>query len=524
MNSIINKIKYEKTFFLLAPLLLLFLYISFIDVKYSVAADATGKWQQTRDVISKPLFDFSCSYQYNFDPMYKYIPGPSYFYFIDQGKCSHMYSYAFAYLLSPFLYFFSDYGIYFLNYLSWIIYIFSLANLAKLAILNNENAYLYGGLFAIFVSPAIIYSIGFTEVTISFALGAYSLYVVYASLKNDSEKWNYAKLFLSGLILGLIFSMRTESIIYTASLCFATFVYSISTNRGLPFLLKLFIPLTLGIIIGLGSVGVSHQILFGNVTGFRGVNAMKVMKEGFSIQNQLEIIRIQLFGGNRGLFTSIPLVLISFLYFRPSIRNKFKQDGLFFILIALMTTLLIVGTTPWGDFADWTPRYLALGFAPFFISVLQISLSDEASLLKKKIYKVIFVLLIIYSVLFNLTGVILTVKITNLVKTVNLAIEKFNADSIVVDTLIPYIYISQHNADKPIFSLNLSETDSVEKGKEKLQELVQLLSTNKQDRKILIIQIEGVSRFLFKGDEVENWNQKESFTLMKKIKFLLIEK
>jgi hypothetical protein len=517
--SLKNLFQYQKTIFFLLPFLIIFFYLASIDIKYSVAGDGTGKWQQTKDII--PLFDFSCSYNYKFDRQFKYIPGANYFYFFEKEKCSHMYSYPFAYLYAPFLYLFSDYGIYIFNYFSWLLFIFSFANICKLAVTENKNSYFYGGLFSIFIAPSI-YAIGLTEVTVTISLGLYALRFIYASLR-DLENKNAMRLIFSGLILGLIFGLRTESIIYSFSICISSLFYFILNKEKINTFFSFAIPLGIGLLVGLGFITISHYLLFGNILGFRGMNAANLIKDGFNFRNQLEIVRLQLFAGNRGLFTSMPIILFSSFYFFKK-KKTLTADGVFFILIATLSTLIIVLTTPWGDFADWTPRYLALAFAPFLISVLQISLSNESELLKNKLAKWILIILLSYSLLFNFVGFLLSSKITNMLKNINLKIESVAADTIVIDTQIPYIYITQSNFNKPIFSLRLDESDTIETGKKKFIELVSILDQENNSRRILVIQAEGISKFSFIGDEIQNWKSIESSSIMKKVKFLVIEK
>ncbi len=517
-----NLFKYQKSIFILLPLLIIALYLASIDVRYSVAGDATGKWQQTKDIIDKPIFDFSCTYNYKFDPQFKYIPGANYFYFLEKSKCSHMYSYPFAYMYAPFLYLFSDYGIYIFNYLSWVLFIFSFANIAKLAVTENSKSYFYGGLFAIFIAPSI-YAIGLTEVTITISLGLYALLLIYSSLRNLENK-NSMRLFFSGLILGLIFGFRTESIIYSFSICIASLFYFILKREKIRTVFSFAIPLGVGLLLGLGFITISHYFLFGNIVGFRGMTAANLIKDGFNFRNQLEIVRLQLFAGNRGLFTSMPIILFSSFYFFTRKKKTITADGVFFILIASLSALIIVLTTPWGDFADWTPRYLALAFAPFLFSVLQISLSNESKLLKNKWAKWIFIILLTYSIFFNLAGLVISSKITNMLKKINLKIESIAADTIILDTQIPYIYITQSNFNKPIFSLRLNETDTIETGTKKFIELVSMLEKENKSRRILVIQAEGISKFSFIGDEIENWKSTESTSILKKVKFLVIEK
>ena len=463
-------------------------YLKGVEVEYALFGDMMGKWVQVLDVLHKPVGDFSCFYKESFDPAYKYIPGPGYFYAIQGDKCLYFYPYTYAYAVAPFVKISLHYGFYLFNFIFSLLYVFCVILLTRIALPEKQYAALPAGLAAFLILPTGVYSFDFSEMSISIFFAAASLLFGAIVLKinvNTAKTGQVERkisanrislyLFLSGLAGGILFSFRSEGAVFSAFLIAAVFLdpfIYLDSSTGQQERDKKFLPtigarikfslvtswaIIPGFLAGLGISFLFHWFFFDNILGIRGAFAADLAK-GISLNEQLKVAYTLLFGGSLGLFTSLPFILLGLFLFVPGIGKPEARTAIFFSVIALGTTLATLAVAPFDGGYSWSPRYLAFALPAFLILTLLVIYSDH-KLFQNIITKVLLAILLLYSLNFTHRGMKVIQQASRQNKTQNLLIDKLahDTDVIVLDHWYLYGMLSKTNLKKRVFQAHSPE-------------------------------------------------------------------
>lgn len=498
--------RYAVVFLLLA--VFYFAYLTGVRNEASVFGDGAGKWVQIQGLIAQDFQTLQCDHDSEFDPDFRWLAGPWYFYHVTDGDCFYGYQYPYAIAVAPFVKFFPDYGYYLLNFLFLVLFVFFTMRIAGYVCIETpEAAEFLMGLTAFLVIPSPTFAYDLSEVIMALAMVTGGLWftlrgagfrgqAIRASDKAMSDSGdsglviNTRLLIAGGFLTALVFALRTETAMYLATTCgalamVAAFAGQNSTDAPVSFLSKPFLNQTLlnktvwarairlvgpyagGALIGIGCVVAFHLLAFGNLAGNRGSTHAALVFFDFDFARQFDIARILLFGGSLGLFSSLPSIALAGLWlFFSGVRKATGRAGTFLILASLPYICLVLITAPNDAGYSWSPRYLAFVFVPLYLVILMTILRWPAF---RRWYTIApIVLLFMYGVHFTHTGM----KILQRTSKQNLqyaqAIQTLSVDVLVID--IPpaigflseeilnqkRIYMAQEPADADALMLRLA--------------------------------------------------------------------
>lgn len=499
--------------FIVAILYFLF-YLSGFKAKYAIYGDMTGKWIQVIDILEKPLGDFSCNYKEDFDSNFQFIPGNQYFYEIDKGKCNYMYPYPYAYLVAPFVSLHKEYGFILLNLLLFGLFIFfSMASMRNL-FPNNNLAVVLAGFSSFFIFPTGIYVLDFSEMTVSITLGMFGFYLISPYFSQSPPNIRWIRVFLGGFIPGFIVGFRTEVILYLMGLVLAIFILGIfenglKENQQFSFeklwkAMKLPFVLGLGVLLSTGIVFLLHQFFFEHFLGIRGRMLSKWIMSEYNIVFKLKVIRTLLFGGSLGLYSSMPIIFLSYLILLHKVRNCIGRTEFFLFLFANISSFFIIFTSPGHGGYSWSPRYLALCI-PFFLFLIILIFLKSPILYDKFWKKIILGIFILYSLGFTHTGMKIAKNAPKQIKIYNDYVQSTDADAIILSDTFLYGMLGKDLLNKKIYNVGVQRSIRVG-GREyiigqnqiprepaaklqikKMRKLIAILQNQKNVRKILLI-------------------------------------
>ncbi|MCB1191911.1 MAG: hypothetical protein KDK90_15810 [Leptospiraceae bacterium] len=500
--------------FIVATLYFAF-YLFGFKAKYGIYGDMVGKWIQVVDILQKPVGDFSCNYKEDFDPNFQFIPGNQYFYEINKGECNYMYPYPYAYLVAPFVFIAKDYGFIVLNLILIGLYIlFTMLSFQNLLPSSKNISGLIAGLTSFLIIPTGIYVLDFSEMTVSVTLGMVGFFLLSPYFSEVSPKIQWLRVFLAGFIPGIVVAFRTEAILYLMGLVLAIFILGLWEN-GFAFKgkksswqvylsIKFPFVLGLGVLLSVGIVFLLHQIFFGHILGIRGRMLSNWILSEYDIQFKIKVVWKLLFGGTLGLYSSMPIILLSYLYLFPKVRAKAGRTGLFLFLFANLSSYLIVFTSPGHGGYSWSPRYIALCIPFFLFLILLIGLKD-LSLTNKIWKKAILGIVILYSLVFTHTGMKIAKQAPKQIKLYNDIVRSANPDVIILSDTFLYSMLGKDLLGKKIYNVGAQKSIQVD-GKEyvigqnqipreptaklqleKIKALVEVLKKQNNVKKILLI-------------------------------------
>lgn len=392
----------------LVAIIIAFFYIAFyirgIQLKYSMVGDMVGRWVQVFDLLNKPLFDYSCNYNQSFDPMMEYYPAPEHFFFLKNGQCIHAYPYPYAFLAAPFVKWLPNYGFYLLNSIFWLGYIVCYIYLTRLFYNRKNPAALLAGLSAFMVLPTGIYFFDYSEVILTMFLSAISLILVFVFLEKR-PKSNHL-LIIAGIISGFAMVLRPENVILFACLVIALFIDRMISEKPEQGIIRYLFSgphfmAGLGLLLGFGLSSLYHQLSFDSFLPARIGNPKSIPDA--TLTNKLNTIKSLLIGGNKGLFSSLPFTLLSFLYFLPAVRKQLGQRGRILALTYFLTAAIIIIITPGDGGYSWSPRYLSVVLFPAAFLIFSI-FNAYTNQLQKKPIRILLGLLLLYSLSFTHAG------------------------------------------------------------------------------------------------------------------------
>lgn len=381
-----------------------FWYISGVVPEHALFGDMIGKWMQVQDFLNKPWGDFSCFYREQFDSGFEFLPGPAYYYSITKSGCLYYYPYPFAMAVAPFVRLSPLYGFFIFNLIFWVLYTLSLIQLSRNVFPDRPTARVWGGLASFLILPTGVYAFDFSAMSIAIALACVTIALASGTLNNDRRPGFY---FLAGFSGGLIFAFRSEGVFFIAFVTGAFFIDRFIAQtpptfdtffRRIKVAFRETLPLILGTIFALLIVFLYHYLLFGNILGIRGASATGLL-QNFKWSLQMGIAYRLLFGGSIGLFSSLPLFLVGSLVFLPTIFRRARRRIIFFILIAVGTTIISIFTAPFDGGYSWSPRYLAFTLPAYLMLVFLVIFSDHP-LIRKRSTRIILFLIITYSLYF----------------------------------------------------------------------------------------------------------------------------
>ncbi|MEQ9365808.1 MAG: hypothetical protein RIF32_16310 [Leptospirales bacterium] len=391
-----------------------FVYLAGVELRASVFADGAGRWLQIQGLIAQNFSTFACHYDTAFDPEFRWLPGPWYFYYMVDGVCFYFYQYPYAMLAAPFVYWSPDYGYFVLNFIFLTLYIFATMRTAR-EIFARPAAELATGLIAFLVIPSPTFAYDLSEVMLFLAMLAAGLWFVVrgsgsgqyfeeagarisgsVSTGTDFREPPAASsgaapkgtpsapraLLGGGLIIALAFALRTEAAIFLAAVAGALSLVhlaygpkrsydSFATRMRAAIAAPL--PFILGAAAGLLLVVAFHYAVFGNIAGNRGTAHVDQVLAEFSVAGQLEIARLLLFGGSLGLFSALPSIALAGLWLVfPGARRAAGPAGAFFIFLSVAYILAVLIVAPNDGGYSWSPRYLACVFAPLYLCIFAI--------------------------------------------------------------------------------------------------------------------------------------------------------
>ncbi len=337
-----------------------------IPADTSVFADGMGKWLQIRGLLVRG--DFKCVYHEDFDPDFRFIPGPWYFYAIKDGACTYGYQAAYALLAAPFFRIHPA-GFLFLHLLLYLGYIAGFMAAAEKLLPGRAWVPWGAGLSAGWIIPSLVFGMDLAEVLLSLTMGVGALALIssredfkFEGIRNLLSKENLqirAKPVFAGVILGLVLSLRTESLIHALVWIAALFFFQ----------RKNVISFTGGYALGAGIVVAFHLWFFGNAMGNRG-SSHAALAAGLDWKAHLDIAKILLLGGPLGLLTSLPVILLGALAFLPWTRREHGVLCAFLAVISILPTIGVLATAPSDGGYSWGPRFLSLTFAPYLMLVV----------------------------------------------------------------------------------------------------------------------------------------------------------
>lgn len=435
-----------------------------LQLDAAIYGDMVGKLLQVEDLLVRDFGDFSCRYQHDFDPQFRYLPGPDYFYVVHDGECKYLYPYAYAFAVAPFVLLAGDGGHILLNLICLWLAAMAMFPLGATILPEFRWGDLALGLSAILIIPNGIYLLDFSEMSLAMAVWSWSTaFIATALWRPLSPARNALYLIAAGILAGLAFSLRTESAIVAASTIAAIAVDGICRDwRNESGSVRVWIlrartaavaalPAAVGYSFGVAIVAIAHLLLFGNALGFRGAYIADMARAGFSIENQLFVAGQLLFGGSLGLFSSLPFVLLSYLFFLPAVRRRVLRPGLFFALAANLSVLAIAATSPVDGGYSWSPRYLALTL-PAFLALVALVLYGAGQSLTRPIFWIPGALLLIYSLVFPHIGMKVAIQATRQTSLYAAQIDQINPGAIVVRSPFLFTVLGRRHYNRPIFS------------------------------------------------------------------------
>ncbi|HMZ37456.1 MAG TPA: hypothetical protein PLD60_12510, partial [Leptospiraceae bacterium] len=337
-----------------------------MPVETSVFADGIGKWLQIRGLLTRG--DFECAYQESVDPDFQFIPGPWYFYTIQNGKCSYGYQAAYALLAAPFFKI-HPLGFLFLHFFLYLAMILGFMLCAHRLLPERSWAPWWAGIIAAWIIPTVVFAMDLSEVILSLAMGAWALALLCKRESFQSIEWKLPSfsefkyfnsvIFASGIVLGLILSLRTESLIH--GICWAFGLLLVQR--------KSFVSFASGYAVAILAVMGFHLWFFGNLMGNRG-SSHAAVTAGLTASTHIGIARTLLLGGPLGLITSLPAIFLGLFAFSRHARKIHGPQILFMAVISILPTLGVLITAPSDGGYSWGPRFLSLTFAPYFLLVL----------------------------------------------------------------------------------------------------------------------------------------------------------
>lgn len=392
-------------------------YARRLVIEHAIFGDMVGKWMQVKRLLAKPG-DLSCFYNEVFDPTFRFLPGPHYFYFLDKGTCKYMYPYPYAALVAPFVDLWPDWGFFILNAIAWLPMTFAFFWLGRLTVRRSRHADIYAGLASFFIFPTAVYAFDFSEMMVSLGPWTVALAMVcHALWRTKSPTARTVLLTGAGIISGLLLAMRSEALIFSALLVGAVSLESLrrqSRNLGLATriwraLQRNSMPVTVGVAAGLLVVLFVQQQLFGHPLGYRGASMLQD-RHVITLKEQLGIAWTLLGGGSLGLFSSLPLVWVAFGYCWPGVRRRMPRST-FFAFIAFGGTIAVAVGSPADGGYSWSPRYLAFALPAYCVLVLSVTFSGHR-FFRNKVIGGLLLLLCVYSVAYAHKGMKIVIRAT----------------------------------------------------------------------------------------------------------------
>ncbi len=468
-------------------------YAAQADIAASICGDMVGKLLQVEDLLAKGFGDFSCRYNADFDPEFRFLPGPEYFYWVSDGACRYMYTYAYAYVVAPFYHHLSDWGHVVLNVVCLVVMVLASFKLGSVILPDTRYADILFGLASFLILPSGIYLLDFSEMSLSLAGWYASLAMIATAIWSGvNSKGKAALLFGGGLIAGLIFAFRSESLIVAAFMLLGIAVDQTvgkkpsgwerrSLLTWLATVLRAGLPCGLGYVLGFGLVAAFHQVLFGNALGLRGAYHVELASQGFSPASQLVYFRQLLIGGHVGLFTSLPFTLLSFSVFVPFIWRQVSQKALFFVIVAFPSTILIAATSPVDGGAQWSPRYLALTL-PAYAALVGLSLAALSAHIKRPALSIPLALLCLYSLIFPHIGMEIAIRAGRQTSIYAEILDRFKDSPVVVRNPAVYAVLGRRHYNRAAYQC-LTDADC--------QTLFSRLSLEADSDEVVLVSLES---------------------------------
>ncbi|MBX7057581.1 MAG: hypothetical protein K1X75_05905 [Leptospirales bacterium] len=349
-----------------------------LSVATAIFGDGAGKWLQSRALLNGQI---ECRYDRSLDPEFKFLPGPWYYYTLRNGHCYYGYQYPYALAVALFTLLFGLPGYLFLNILCLLGYCLLLSIMAARLMPEMRFAALAAGAGGIVFIPALNFAFDLSEMTLAVTLGVASLALLLSALTPGNQappagaQWRLA---FGGLLIGLLLALRTESIAFLIAVCLALLVSrwisvasDISRREAASNIVGELLPSLAGFTLGAAAVAGFHLLYFGNILGNRG-SSHGALILAMTMSERVAVARTLLLGGNLGLFSSMPAVLLSLLWLAPPIRRDLGRPGAFLFFLVWSLTAIIPLVAPNDAGYSWGPRYLAFSFAAYLLLLILI--------------------------------------------------------------------------------------------------------------------------------------------------------
>ena len=393
----------KNTFFIYFTITLLALIVFAFSVQNLPSenlffADTIGKWMQI-DAFNQ-TGNFRCLYKESFDPSFQFIPGPWYFYSIQKGECIYGYQAIYALIASPFVRIHPT-GYFVLHFIFYLLYIFGFISATKKLLPGRKLLVWIAAASGGLVIPSLVFAMDLSEVILSLTLGIWALALI--AKEENFQPFHLSDMFqislykhidvgaiLSGICMGLLFALRTESIITSFFMAVAIFLLQ----------RKIFLSWTSGFLSAFFIVILYHLWIYGSAMGIRGASHAELTANQNFTQH-LSIASILLLGGPLGLFTSLPEIMFGLLALFPSTFNKHSSKILFYGIVSIFPAIVIVLTAPGDGGYSWGARFLALTFAPFFMLTL---IAMDHPFFKKWYGILLILIMILYGFSYTMKG------------------------------------------------------------------------------------------------------------------------
>jgi len=378
----------------------------------AIFGDMIAKWNQVHDVLHKPLGDFSCGYAESIDPEFKFMPGPEYFHAFVQGRCIHFFPFLFAYLIAPAVALSNTYGWFVFNLVLLVAYTCLCIKAARNLLPESNWAPLVAGLSSFIVLPSVYYAFDFSEMMVCLVIGAAFLILMLPD--SSGRERTSGAMVAAGMLGGLLFAFRMESIIFVSSLWLSLGIETLRRDNSVSFsgrslvvgareTIRRFSPHLLAGIATIACVALVQKFFFGSLTGPRGAYHATLVTHSI-LESHLKIALTLLFGGNLGLFSSLPVISLILLLFVRTIREPHLETCIFLIPVALIPTLLISLTAPTEGGYGWSPRFLSLTLLPYLLLVLLVLFSGHPWF-RSRLAVFCYIGILLYSANFVQTGI-----------------------------------------------------------------------------------------------------------------------
>lgn len=303
-------------------------YLPGVEMEATVFADSAGRWMQIQGLIQQNYGSLECAYDTEFDPEFRFRPGPWYFFWLQNNSCYYFYPVAYAFAAAPFVQAFPDYGYLILNLLLLLVFVFACARMCGY-LLEDPSAELFGGLIALLVIPAPTFAYELSDMMMAMALFALALLCAVRGLDLRAPVFGLETsetgtkrpprprpryLLACGLLLGLAFALRTEALLMACAIGGAMLVLFMRqlVLKG-DFRVADAFAFLIGVFVSFGPVMLWQLWFYGDTLGSRGAAHVDILTDGLNLQQRLEIIHTLLFGGSLGLFSALPSTALAFL-------------------------------------------------------------------------------------------------------------------------------------------------------------------------------------------------------------------